>query len=64
MGHGTTLFNFVFKKLALQNIAIIWCNARKNKTNFYKRFGMEETKEEFFKGGIEYVIMEKKLKHQ
>lgn len=64
MGHGTALFNFVFKKIALQNIVIIWCNARKNKTNFYKRFGMEETKEEFFKGGIEYVIMEKKLKHQ
>jgi len=39
----------------------IWCNARKNKGNFYKKFGLEETNTSFIKDGKDYVIMEKYL---
>ena len=44
-----------------QNIQSIWCNARSDKTTFYKKFGMLETDKTFNKGGIDYVIMEKLL---
>ncbi|WP_440897062.1 hypothetical protein ACS127_03495 [Amphibacillus sp. Q70] len=39
----------------------IWCNARKSKVNFYKKFGLQETNFEFIKGGKPYIIMEKNL---
>jgi hypothetical protein len=41
------------------DIKIIWCNARKNKIDFYRKFGMKETPMQFLKEGKEYVIMEK-----
>lgn len=42
----------------------IWCNARSNKTKFYKKFGMVETTQTFTKGGIGYVIMEHVIPQQ
>ena len=60
-GYGTQLLSFVFKKLQDLNIEVVWCNARKDKTQFYHRFGMLQTDQEFTRGGIDYVIMEKKI---
>lgn len=37
----------------------LWCNARANATDFYKRFGYKETDERFSKNGYEYVVMER-----
>lgn len=61
-GFGTELLTFVFNQIKESNVKRIFCNARREKTNFYKKFGMEETKEIFIKGGREYIIMEKIIK--
>ena len=60
-GHGTKLLSYLFLELTNIGITKIWCNARADKTSFYERFGMEQTKKRFDKGGISYVIMEKTL---
>lgn len=57
-GYGSKLLNHVFLKLASAGITKIWCNARMDKTHFYQRFGMKQTKKTFYKRGIYYVIME------
>ncbi|MEO9966582.1 MAG: GNAT family N-acetyltransferase [Reichenbachiella sp.] len=58
-GHGTTLLTYLMTELELQNLKRIWCNARVDKTNFYKRFGLTTTQNTFSKGGVDYVVMEK-----
>lgn len=60
-GYGSKLLNHLFHELAKLEITKIWCNARTDKTRFYERFGMIETKRRFDKGGISYVIMEKSV---
>lgn len=37
----------------------LWCNARMEATEFYKKFGYEETEEKFEKNGYEYVVMQR-----
>lgn len=61
-GYGTSLLNFVFYEAEKSKVSRIFCNARRGKADFYKKFGMIETEETFFKEEKEYVIMEKILK--
>jgi predicted GNAT family N-acyltransferase len=63
-GHGTKLLTYIIDFLSGMKIKRIWCNARKDKIDFYRRFGMEPTDQEFSKGGIFYVRMEKKIPDQ
>ncbi|WP_439185190.1 GNAT family N-acetyltransferase [Carboxylicivirga taeanensis] len=58
-GYGTLLLKEVFKIAQCSNSEKIWCNARRDKGEYYARFGMRLTDRTFVKGGIEYVIMEK-----
>ena len=58
-GYGTQLLNHLLAALEKEDLQRIWCNARLDKQNFYKRFGLQTTDETFTKGGIDYVIMEK-----
>lgn len=60
-GYGTALMKHLFSELAVLNVERIWCNARVNKATFYERFGMIKTEETFVKGGIGYVVMEKRI---
>ncbi|MFY0599927.1 MAG: GNAT family N-acetyltransferase [Cyclobacteriaceae bacterium] len=60
-GHGTRLLQYLMSELQSMNVKLIWCNARKDKTTFYERFGMAKTDKRFAKGGIDYVIMERSL---
>ncbi|MCT4620230.1 MAG: GNAT family N-acetyltransferase [Marinisporobacter sp.] len=60
-GYGRELLKFVIKKSKEDGMNYIWCNARYDKMNFYKKFGMMETNESFQKGGIKYMIMKKYL---
>nr|WP_090869005.1 GNAT family N-acetyltransferase [Oceanobacillus limi] len=60
-GYGTTLLEFAIKEAKKHGIARIWCNARENKTDFYKKFGLQETNNRFEKGGKSYLIMEKRI---
>lgn len=60
-GYGSKLLNYVFLQLANSETVKVWCNARVDKTHFYKRFGMSQTENKFNKGGINYVVMEKSI---
>ncbi|WP_138420794.1 GNAT family N-acetyltransferase [Aquibacillus sediminis] len=61
-GFGTKLLEFVFKEAKQHGVGKIWCNARENKSTFYKKFGLNKTDDRFEKGGRLYVVMEKELK--
>ncbi|WP_230981413.1 GNAT family N-acetyltransferase [Echinicola salinicaeni] len=61
MGFGSHLLAHVIKLLEENEIALIWCNARVEKTAFYEKFGLAKTDKTFQKGGIDYVIMEKQV---
>lgn len=58
-GYGSALLNTVLKEAKVHGVKRIWCNARKNKVNFYKKFGLEESNARLIKDGNSYVIMEK-----
>lgn len=58
-GYGTKLLHFVLEEVKIRGAKTLWCNARKSKVAFYKRFGLEETEEIATKEGIEYVTMSK-----
>ncbi|WP_054705080.1 GNAT family N-acetyltransferase [Bacillus sp. JCM 19041] len=58
-GYGTFLLRQVLNEAERNGVKRIWCNARWNKRDFYKRFNLIETDETFNRGGIDYVIMEK-----
>lgn len=58
-GYGTRLLSYLFEQLYGQQVHRIWCNARADKAEFYRHFGMVPTDQTFTKGGIAYVIMEK-----
>ncbi len=58
-GYATTLLAYVMQYASDQQVNKIWCNARSDKTSFYKKFGMIETDKRFTKEDQDYVIMEK-----
>ncbi|WP_251033221.1 GNAT family N-acetyltransferase [Bacillus sp. ISL-7] len=60
-GYGSELLEAVLKEAKIHDVKRIWCNARKNKLDFYKKFGLQETNSSFIKEGKSYVIMEKNL---
>ena len=60
-GYGTLLLKRILSIVKDDHIYKIWCNARVDKSMYYARFGMVETNNNFTKGGIDYVIMEKTL---
>lgn len=61
-GHGTRLLWHLIEQAQLQGVKRLWCNARIDKADYYGRFRMVKTEMTFIKGGIDYVIMERKLK--
>lgn len=60
-GYGTELLNYLLKISVTENYERIWCNARKNASGFYSKFGFSETDQTFQKNGHDFVIMEKIL---
>ena len=59
-GYGSHLLSYLIAELEEQGIEKIWCNARQEKAGFYARFGLMQTAKTFSRGGIKYVIMEKR----
>ncbi|MFB5761867.1 GNAT family N-acetyltransferase [Paenibacillus medicaginis] len=57
-GYGSRLLRHVMEEAKQAGGKRIWCNARREKAAFYRRFGLQETGRMFVKGGKEYVIME------
>lgn len=60
-GYGTMLLQFVMQEAKKLGAKRLWCHARKNKIDFYKRFGLEESGETSSKDGFEYAIMSRNL---
>ncbi|MDF2924894.1 MAG: family acetyltransferase [Paenibacillaceae bacterium] len=58
-GCGSALLNRVLEDAFRTEAKRIFCNARSNKTEFYRKFGLLPTDRTFTKGGKEYVIMER-----
>ena len=63
-GYGTELLNYLTMLAESENCKRIWCNARKNASGFYAKFGFTETEKTYHKDGHDFVIMEKILKEQ
>ncbi|WP_307321400.1 GNAT family N-acetyltransferase [Evansella vedderi] len=60
-GYGSMLLNYVMAEAKYRGVKRIWCNARENKSIFYKKFGLEETNQRFERGGKSYIIMAKNV---
>ena len=63
-GYGSELLNYLLKISTDEGFERIWCNARKNASGFYSKFGFVETDHYFHKDGLDFVIMEKILKNK
>lgn len=57
-GIGSDLLKHTISYCIHNKIKRLFCNARLEKVDFYKRFGLVETDEVFCKKGTNYVIME------
>ena len=60
-GFASRLIERVIEYSQANQVRRLWCNARSDKTIFYKKFGLVETDSTFEKAGRRYVIMEKFL---
>jgi ribosomal protein S18 acetylase RimI-like enzyme len=58
-GYASRLIEHLIEFCKEQKVEKIWCNARTSKSNFYQKFGFEETSVRFTKKGEYYVIMER-----
>lgn len=60
-GFGTKLLIHVMQYAKNEGYHTLWCNARVDKTAYYKKFGMTETEETYTKQNIKFVILKKVL---
>ncbi len=60
-GYGSKLLTHLITYAREQNIHTLWCNARIEKTSFYKKFGLITTDKKFKKANIHYVILQMDL---
>ena len=58
-GYASVLMKWLIDYANDMKFERLWCNARTNATDFYKKFGYQETKNRFVKDGYDYIIMEK-----
>lgn len=62
-GYGSQLLFHLLEYTASEKLKRVWCNARVDKTAFYKKFGFTETDSTYIKGGINFIILEKISHH-
>ena len=55
MGIGTRLLNHVMAEARRLGATLLWCDARLDAADFYRRFGMNPVSEIFYKGAIPYA---------
>ena len=60
-GIGTLLLNHVMTEANRLGATLIWCDARLDAGDFYRRFGMEAVSEVFYKGPIPYARFSRTL---
>ena len=61
LGYGAQLIRYIIDFSKLEGIEVLWCNARIDALNLYKRLGFKETETRFNKGGIDYIIIQLEL---
>ncbi|WP_018619719.1 GNAT family N-acetyltransferase [Spirosoma luteum] len=60
-GIGTALLNHVMAEAKRLGAVSLWCDARLDAADFYRRFGMEAVSEVFYKGLIPYARFSRTL---
>lgn len=60
-GYGTKLLLHLMEFAQDQGFHTLWCNARIDKTDYYKNFGMVETDKTYIKQNLKFVILKKVL---
>ena len=63
-GYATALMEWLISYANDLKLDRLWCNARSEATDFYKKFGYSETDEFFSKNGYDYIVMERKFNHE
>ncbi|WP_114765060.1 GNAT family N-acetyltransferase [Vibrio rhodolitus] len=53
-GIGTQMIEHILSQLALTEIEYFWCDARASALGFYRKFGLMQEGEEFYKSEIAY----------
>lgn len=61
-GYASALIKWLIDYANDIKINRLWCNARTNAAEFYKKFGFVETDKCFSKNGYDYIVMEKLFK--
>ncbi|CCH52843.1 hypothetical protein BN8_01877 [Fibrisoma limi BUZ 3] len=56
-GIGTRLLNYVIAEAKRLGATTLWCDARLDAADFYRRFGMKPEGDLFYKGVIPYNRM-------
>ncbi|MEZ0609235.1 GNAT family N-acetyltransferase [Fibrella sp. WM1] len=54
-GVGTLLLNHVIAQARALGAQTLWCDARLDTADFYRRFGMQAVSDTFYKGPIAYA---------
>ena len=57
-GFGTHLLKYILNQAQSKKAKRVWCNARKDKSTYYEKFGLKNTPHLFSKEGIDFVVME------
>lgn len=60
-GVGTLLLNHVMAEAKQLGAITLWCDARLDAADFYRRFGMEAVSEVFYKGPVPYAKFSRTL---
>ena len=60
-GYASTLLNYIIAYSKERQCENMWCNARANKTSYYKKFGFIETNKTYAQAGIDFIVLEKVL---
>ena len=60
-GYGGKLLEHLLEICTTKKITMLWCNARKDKIDFYTKYDFKKTEKEFVKGGRPYCILEKSI---
>ncbi|WP_245580838.1 GNAT family N-acetyltransferase [Daejeonella oryzae] len=60
-GYATLLMEHIIEFSKSERADMLWCNSRKNVSDFYKKLGFKLTENTFNQDGYDFVIMELSL---
>ena len=60
-GYGSKMLSHLTAYAKKQEAHTLWCNARSDKIEFYKKFGFKLTAETFVKEGLNFVVLIHKI---